>query len=127
MCIKSIIFVGHEAVASEVRLGISTFKPSEYPKGKSLSSFYDMHTWYNVHSCCMHNNMFILHPYAAYVWSLDLIPLFARLNQTLDGLFRITSSALSFAIVQVRSGSETLSSYSLAAINTDISECWDEP
>lgn len=33
----------------------------------------------------------------AYVWSLELIPMFARLNQTLDGLFKISSSALSFA------------------------------
>lgn len=33
----------------------------------------------------------------AYVWSLDLIPMFARLNQTLEGLFKIASSALSFA------------------------------
>ena len=49
----------------------------------------------------MYNYVHMPIPFAAYVWSLDLIPLFARLNQTLDGLFRISLSALSFAIVQV--------------------------
>ena len=29
MCVY--VHIGHEAVASEVSLGISTFKPSEYP------------------------------------------------------------------------------------------------
>ena len=33
----------------------------------------------------------------AYVWSLDLIPMFARLNQTIEGLFKIASSSLSYA------------------------------
>ncbi len=35
--------------------------------------------------------------FLAYVWSLDLIPMFARLNQTIEGLFKIASSSLSYA------------------------------
>ena len=34
---------------------------------------------------------------SAYVWSLDLIPMFARLNQTIEGLFKIAASSLSYA------------------------------
>ena len=32
VCVYVYVHVGHEAVASEVGLGISTFKPSEHPR-----------------------------------------------------------------------------------------------
>ncbi len=38
--------------------------------------------------------------FLAYVWSLELIPLFARLNQTLEGLFKVASTSLSFALLR---------------------------
>ena len=47
--------VGHEAVASEVGLGISTFKPSECPKQKSsslcVSCVLQCHAHAPVHKC----------------------------------------------------------------------------
>lgn len=39
----------------------------------------------------------------SYVWSSDLIPLFSRLNQTLDGMLRVAISSLSFSLVQLDS------------------------
>jgi len=45
--------------------------------------------------------MFNFSLFSAYVWSDALIPEFSAMNQTLEGLFRIGITSLSFALVQV--------------------------
>ncbi len=40
---------------------------------------------------------------SGYVWSQEIIPLYHRLSQALDGLFRVALSSLSFALVQLDS------------------------
>ncbi|XP_064387064.1 inositol polyphosphate-4-phosphatase type I A-like isoform X2 [Halichondria panicea] len=56
----------HLAVASEIGIGLGTFKPT-------------------------------------YVWSNTLIPEFSKLKQTVEGLFRVATTSLSFALVQLDS------------------------
>ena len=38
----------------------------------------------------------------AYCWSYDLIPVVSKLYQTLDGLFTIVRTSLTFALLKVR-------------------------
>ena len=38
---------------------------------------------------------------AAYCWSYELIPVVAQLYQTLDGLFSIAKTSLTFSLLQV--------------------------
>ena len=97
----------HEAVASEVGLTFSTFKPSKLRNSVRLLTV----------QCYVQFLVYITSPYVrtsllvpvitAYVWSLDLIPMFVRLNQTLEGLFKVSLSSLTFALIQVRQAQHT--------------------
>ena len=49
----------------------------------------------------MLNKVIVYALYVGYCWSYDLIPVVSRLYQTLDGLFTIARTSLTFALLKV--------------------------
>ena len=82
-------YTEHEAAAAAVGYAITTYKPS-----MSLSLSPSLRPLLSLHTAT-------LSPTPAYVWSLELVPLFSELRQILDGLFKVTMSSLAFKLVEV--------------------------